>query len=186
MIIIVPYTHYEFKPPSRITQSDFESLKSIDRVELTQLLTATGERERHAFIKAHPVQHVLTIFTFFILVASTVGGLLLIGIYATGLGDQIVSATVEAVLFAFCGSFFSAAFVVRSYAETYSSFRTFLATRQRFYLKLKRQIDSTPTFDVFVYNLRTNLPLVRLFRWLRNLAKLCAPMTSQGWRKKRG
>ena len=154
MIIIVPYTYYEFKPPSRITESDFESLRSIDRGELTQLLQTTGERERHAFKNAHPVQHALTMFTFFVLVASTVGGLLLIGLYATGLADQIVSATVEAVLFAFCGSFFSAAFVVRSYAETYSSFRRFLNIRQKFYLKLKHQIESTPSFDVFIYKPR--------------------------------
>ena len=55
-------------------------------------------------------------------------------------------------------------------AETYSSFRKFFAARQSFYLQLKRQVDSTPAFDVFVYNPRMNVPLVRLFNWLRRNA----------------
>jgi hypothetical protein len=167
-MIIIPYTHYEFQPPPRINQAEFESLKNINEVELKQLLTATEERERCAFIHARPVQHVLTKFTFLTLVASLVCGLLLLGLYASGLGDPIVSATWGAVLFAFCGSFFVAAVVFRSYAETYSSFRKFLAARQSFYLRLKRQIDSTLAFDVFIYNPRINVPLVRLLSWLRS------------------
>jgi hypothetical protein len=117
-MIIIPYTHYEFQPPPRITQAEFESLKDINEVELKQLLTATEERERRAFIHARPVQHALTKFTFLMLVGSLVCGLLLLGLYVTGRGDPIVSATWGAVLFAFCGSFFLAAVVFRSYAES--------------------------------------------------------------------
>lgn len=169
-MVIIPYIHYEFQAPPRITESEFESLKGINDVELKQLLTATEERERRAFIDARPVQHAFTKFTFLILVASLVCGLLLLGLYATGRGDRIVDATWGSVLFAFCASFFLTTVVFRSYAETYSSFRKFLAARQSFYLQLKRQIDSTPAFEVFVYNPRMNVPLVRLLSWLRSIA----------------
>ena len=128
---------------------------------------STGGR---AFIYARRVLHALTKLTFLTLIASLVCGLLLLGLYASERGDSIVSATWGAVLVAFCGSFFLAVVVFRSYAEAYSSCRKFLAARQSFYLELKRQIDSTPAFDVFVYNPRMNVPLVRLLNWLRRNA----------------
>lgn len=182
-MIIIPYAHYEFQPPPRITQAEFESLRNVNEIELKQLLTATEERERRSFIRARQVQHALTKCAFLMLLASLVCGLLLLWLYAIGRSDSIISATWEAVLFTFCGSFFLVAVVFRSYVETYSSFRKFLAVRRSFYLRLKRHIDSTPAFDVFVYNPRMNVPLVRLFSWLHSSGKLSAP---QWWKKKSG
>jgi len=156
--IVIPYTRYRFRPPAAISKVEFETFKSRSLEDLRRDLAATAEQERNEFVRKHPKEHLCTKLAFYILLGSAACGVLLLGFFVIT-QREISSILWQPVVAAFALSSVLVALVFRSYVETYSSFKNFLAARNKFYGQLKRDVDKAACFDNFVYRLYASYAL---------------------------
>ena len=150
MIIRIPYTKYSFSPPKEISPELINTMKSTSKNSFRNFIEELIKEEQRQFISKHPTIHNICITSVSVLVVLSFFGLLAILLYFFGaerLIDKIISYDFIQMTFIglFLVSFFSSFLWLRSYIETYSSFKKYLRKKKRFYLKQKKNVDMEKT-----------------------------------------
>jgi len=144
MRITIPYKKYSFSPPREIAPELLNVMRSTSKIDFQNFIEKLVEEERRQFVMKAPILHRLSVIsvTLFAVLASV--SLVAFGLSVFGfelLIDKIFMY--DPVFFTIAGllliSFFASFIWLRSYIETYSSFRKYLRAKRRYYMRQERK-----------------------------------------------